>query len=139
MGKCTISARAPASGTIAVGRPALVLLRRFEKGRLYRVCGRLGPLALAALGLPNHDVYLVHATEDVGWVPAADLPQLTEKGKENFSELLSAKVTAIRPGPYGTELVLDGIDPQLLVQYDETIANYSKAEQSLGFFMGGMK
>ncbi len=109
---------------------------------------RLRPLAdepairlrdLAALGLPNHDVYLVHATEDVGWVPAADLPQLTEKGKENFSELLSAKVTAIRPGPYGTELVLDGIDPQLLVQYDETIANYSKAEQSLGFFMGGMK
>lgn len=31
---------------------ALVLLRRFERGRLYRVCGRLGPLALAALGLP---------------------------------------------------------------------------------------
>lgn len=31
---------------------ALALLRRFERGRLYRLCGRLGPAALAALGLP---------------------------------------------------------------------------------------
>ena len=31
---------------------ALALLRRWETGRLYRACGRLGPLALAALALP---------------------------------------------------------------------------------------
>lgn len=31
---------------------ALALLRRFERGRLYHFCGRLGPLPLAALGLP---------------------------------------------------------------------------------------
>lgn len=30
----------------------LVLLRRFETGRLYRFCGRLGPLSLVTLGLP---------------------------------------------------------------------------------------
>ena len=57
------------------------------------------------LGLPDHDVYLVHTAEDVGWVPAADLPRLTAQGKEEFSALLDAKVTAIRPGPYGVELV----------------------------------
>lgn len=28
---------------------------------------------LLTLGLPEHDVYLVHASADVGWVPAADL------------------------------------------------------------------
>ena len=90
---------------------------------------------VVAMGLPDHDVYLVHRTGDVGWVPAADLPQLSERGKGKFAELLDAKVTAIRPGPYGTELVLDGVDPQLLVQYDETIANYSRAESVLGLFM----
>ncbi len=31
---------------------ALALLRRFETGRLYRLCGQLGLLSLAALGLP---------------------------------------------------------------------------------------
>lgn len=31
---------------------ALVLLRRFETGRLYQFCGQAGPLSLAALGLP---------------------------------------------------------------------------------------
>lgn len=90
---------------------------------------------LLTLGLPDHDVYLVHAAEDVGWVPAADLPRLTDQGKEEFSALLDAKVTAIRPGSYGVDLVLDGVDPQLLVQYDETIANYSKAENTLELFM----
>lgn len=90
---------------------------------------------LLTLGLPDHDVYLVHAAEDVGWVPAADLPRLTNQGKEEFSALLDAKVTAIRPGSYGVDLVLDGVEPQLLVRYDETIANYSRAENALGLFM----
>lgn len=90
---------------------------------------------LLTLGLPDHDVYLVHAAEDVGWVPAADLPRLTDQGKEEFSSLLDAKVTAIRPGSYGVDLVLDGVDSQLLVRYDETIANYSRAENTLELFM----
>ena len=90
---------------------------------------------LLTLGLPDHDVYLVHTAEDVGWVPAADLPRLTAQGKEEFSALLDAKVTAIRPGPYGVELVLDGVESQMLVRYDEAIANYSRAENVLGIFM----
>jgi len=90
---------------------------------------------LLTLGLPDHDVYLVHAAEDMGWVPAADLPRLTAQGKEEFSALLDAKVTAIRSGPYGVELALDGVEPQLLAQYDEAIANYSRAENTLELFM----
>ena len=61
-------------------------------------------------------------------------PQLTTQGKEEFSLLLDTRVTAIRPGPYGVELVLDGVDPQMLVRYDEAIANYSRVENALGIF-----
>ena len=70
-----------------------------------------------------------------GWVPAADLPRLTAQGKQEFSALLDAKVTAIRSGPYGVELVLNEVEPQMLVRYDEAIANYSRAENVLGIFM----
>ena len=90
---------------------------------------------LLTLGLPEHDVYLVHASADVGWVPAADLPRLTAQGKEEFSELLNARVAAIRPGPYGVELVLDGVNSQLLAQYDETLANSSRAEHAMELFL----
>lgn len=90
---------------------------------------------LLTLGLPDHDVYLVHAAEDVGWVPAADLSRLTAQGKEEFSELLNARVAAIRPGPYGVELVLDGVNSQLLAQYDETLANSSRAEHAMELFL----
>ena len=87
------------------------------------------------LGLPDHDVYLVHSSADVGWVPAADLSQLSDRGKAQFAEVLDAKVAAVRPGPYGTELVLDGVDPQLLTQYDEAIADCARAESAMKFFM----
>ena len=69
---------------------------------------------LLTLGLPDHDVYLVHAAEDVGW---------------------DAKIAAIRPGPYGVELVLDGVNSQLLAQYDETLANSSRAEHAMELFL----
>ena len=36
---------------------------------------------LVTLGLPDHDVYLVHQTADVGFIPAADLAALTDQGK----------------------------------------------------------
>ena len=90
---------------------------------------------LLTLGLPDHDVYLIHASADVGWVPAADLPRLTAQGKEEFSALLDAKIAAIRPGPYGVELVLDSVNSQLLAQYDETLANSSRAEHAMELFL----
>lgn len=44
------------------------------------------------LGLPDHDVYLVHQTADVGFIPAADLAALTDQGKAQFAPLLDARV-----------------------------------------------
>lgn len=64
-----------------------------------------------------------------------DLPRLTAQGKEEFSALLDAKIAAIRPGPYGVELVLDGVNSQLLAQYDETLANSSRAEHAMELFL----
>ena len=63
-------------------------------------------------------------------VPAAELTQLSDRGKEQFAELLDAMVSACAPCPYGTELVLDGVDPQLLVQYDQAIADCARAESA---------
>ena len=57
------------------------------------------------------------------------------QGTEEFSELLNARVAAIRPGPYGVELVLDGVNSQLLAQYDETLANSSRAEHAMELFL----
>lgn len=47
---------------------------------------------LVTLGLPDHDVYLVHQTADVGFIPAADLASLTAQGKAQFAPLLDARV-----------------------------------------------
>ena len=59
----------------------------------------------------------------------------SERGKERFAEMLDAKVTDVRFGPYGTELVLDGIDPQLLTRYDEAAADCIRAESAMKYFM----
>lgn len=90
---------------------------------------------LLALGLADRGVYLVHASTDVGWVPASDLAQLSERGKTAFGGILDARVTAIRPGPYGMELVLDEVDPRLLAQYDQTLADCARAESAMKLFM----
>ena len=68
-------------------------------------------------------------------VPSADLPRLTAQGKQEFSARLDAEIAAIRPGPYGVELVLDGVNSQLLAQYDETLANSSRAEHAMELFL----
>ena len=90
---------------------------------------------LLALGLADRGVYLVHASTDVGWVPASDLAQLSERGKTAFGGILDARVTAIRPGPYGMELVLDEVDPRLLAQYDQTLTDCARAESAMKLFM----
>ncbi len=90
---------------------------------------------LFTLGLPDHDVYLVHAAEDVGWVPAADLPRLTAQGKEEFSLLLDAKIAAIRPGPYGVELVWTGLIPKCWCDMTKQLPISSRAEHALGMFL----
>ena len=81
---------------------------------------------LILLGLPSRNVYLVHESTDVGFVPAADLPRLSEQGKEKFAQLLNATVNSIGPGAYGKELKLGGVDPRLLAEYDQCLAEESR-------------
>lgn len=78
---------------------------------------------LILLGLPASGVYLVHADTDVGFVPAADLPWLSGRGKKQFAPLLDAVVEGVGPGAYGMELKLCGVEPRVLANYDQCLAD----------------
>lgn len=90
---------------------------------------------LVTLGLPDHDVYLVHQTADVGFVPAADLGTLTDQGKVQFASLLDARVASIKQGSYGVEVELAGIEPELLSQFDQAVADLQRSDLTMGYFM----
>lgn len=89
---------------------------------------------LILLGLPATNVYLVHASTDVGFVPAADLPWLSKRGKEQFAPLLDAVVEGVGPGAYGTELKLGGVDSRVLADYDQCLANEASGRMT-GMFL----
>ena len=88
---------------------------------------------LVTLGLPDHDVYLVHQTADVGFIPAADLASLTDQGKAQFAPLLDARVASIKQGAYG--VALTGIEPELLTCYDQAVADSQRSTHALEYFM----
>lgn len=90
---------------------------------------------LVTLGLPDHDVYLVHQTADVGFIPAADLAALTDQGKAQFAPLLDARVASIKQGAYGVEVALTGIEPELLTCYDQAVADSQRSTHALEYFM----
>lgn len=90
---------------------------------------------LVTLGLPDHDVYLVHQTADVGFIPAADLASLTDQGKAQFAPLLDARVASIKQGAYGVEVALTGIEPELLTCYDQAVADSQRSTHALEYFM----
>lgn len=89
---------------------------------------------LIQLGLPSSDVYLVHESADVGFVPAADLSRLSELGMERFARLLDAKVCSIGSGAYGKELRLSDVDPRLLSKYDQCLADDANGRMT-GLFL----
>ena len=84
---------------------------------------------------PDHDVYLVHQTADVGFIPAADLAALTDQGKAQFAPLLDARVASIKQGAYGVEVALTGIEPELLTCYDQAVADSQRSTHALEYFM----
>lgn len=90
---------------------------------------------LVTLGLPDHDVYLVHQTADVGFIPAADLASLTDQGKAQFAPLLDARVASIKQGAYGVEVALTGIEPELLTCFDQAVADSQRSTPALKYFM----
>lgn len=89
---------------------------------------------LVLLGLPPTDVYLVHKQSDVGTIPASGLRELSDKGRAEFADLLSAKVESIQPGAYGVELVMTGILPERLVDFDRAQAAMLRAGPYQGLF-----
>lgn len=78
------------------------------------------------------NVYMVHDTADIGFVPASYTAMLTAGGRREHADLLSAPVKEIRPGAYGPEIVLTGIDPELLVSFDQAAAAHIDAEFRMG-------
>lgn len=84
------------------------------------------------LGGDMENVYMVHDTADVGFIPASYTAMMTDKGREEHAELLDASVKEIRPGAYGPEIVLGGIDPELLVSFDRAAAAHEQAESMMG-------
>lgn len=83
------------------------------------------------LGGDMENVYMVHDTADVGFIPASYTAMMTDKGREEHAELLDAAVKEIRPGAYGPEIVLGGVDPELLVNFDRA-ATHEQAESMMG-------
>lgn len=89
---------------------------------------------LMLLGLPPSNVYLVQKRSDVGTISAAGLKELTDGGQAEFADLLSAKVESIQPGAYGVELVVTGILPERLVDFDQAQAAMLRVGPHLGLF-----
>ena len=89
---------------------------------------------LVLLGLPPVDVYLVGNQYDVGTIPASGLRKLTDRGRAKFADLLNAKVETIQPGAYGVELVMAGILPERLADFDWAQAAMLRASPYLGMF-----
>jgi len=81
------------------------------------------------------NVYMVHETIDVGFISAGHFEMLTGKGRGDFEEVLNAAVTEIRPGAYGTEIVLSGVDPQAMMDFDQAAADHIQAESQMGLGM----
>jgi len=78
------------------------------------------------------NVYMVHDTVDVGFVSASHFEMLTAEGREDYAGLLNASVSEIRPGAYGTEIVLTGVDAQALSDFDQAAADHIRAENMMG-------
>lgn len=74
------------------------------------------------------NAYIVHSTIDAGFIYAGPLTTLTEKGRQDHVDLLNAKVTEIRPGAYGPEIVLTDVDAELLIAFDRSAAAHEQAE-----------
>lgn len=120
-------------GEQPIPEETLVLLKQAREAPAVRLKD------LVLLGLPPSDVYLVHKRSDVGTISAAGLKELTDGGRAEFADLLSAKVESIQPGAYGMELVVTGILPERLVDFDRAQAAMMRAGPHLGLFQPDCK
>lgn len=70
------------------------------------------------------DTYLVDEDYSQGFGPVGGfcLSELTEAGKLAWADVLDAKILRVQPGAYGTEYVLDGVDPKRMTDFTFAIA-----------------
>jgi hypothetical protein len=97
-----------------------------------QVQGAAGGLKLRdmlLLGEMEH-VYFTHESSGE-YVAAEDFTLLTDKGREKYAELLNAAVVQIRPGDQGTEVVLSGIEPGMLMDFAQAATYHIHAESMM--------
>lgn len=83
------------------------------------------------MGTPLENVHIVHAEEnhDHEVIEALDKETFTEEGKAEWSDVLGAKVARIRDGDFGTEILVDGCEPERLEDFSKALAGQCSPEE----------
>ena len=100
------------------------------------------------MGCDLEDVHLLDADEEHDLATIVELNQntLTEQGKQDWADVLHAKVERIYEGPYGIQIDVSGCDPERLRAFSYMLAGYCSVEDSAKWLtedaeeqrMGGM-
>jgi hypothetical protein len=78
------------------------------------------------------NAYLAHTDPEIGFVDAGLLDTLTDIGREEYAALLNAEVVSIRSDDGLPEIVLAGIEPQILMDFYEAAMDHRRAELEMG-------
>ncbi len=86
------------------------------------------------LDRPWHEEYGAAELKDSSdcCVSFSALAKLTETGRQDYSALLDAKVEELRPGMFGIDAVISGVDPKEIEQFNTAYENYVEAENKMG-------
>ncbi len=86
------------------------------------------------LDRPWHEEYGTAELKDSSdrCVSFSALAKLTQTGRQDYSALLDAKVEELRPGMFGIDAVISGVDPKEIEQFNTAYENYVEAEEKMG-------
>ncbi len=89
------------------------------------------------LDRPWHDEYGAAELKDSSdcCVFFSALTKLTQTGRQDYSALLDAKVEELRPGMFGIDAVISGVDPKEMERFNTEYENYVEAEEKMGLVM----
>ena len=78
------------------------------------------------LQTPMEDVHLTHHDVEINLATIVELGKntLTDEGKQEWSDVLDAKVCRIFQGMYGLQVELDGVTPSRLSQFSRMLAGF---------------
>jgi len=65
-------------------------------------------------------------------VPFSSLAKLTQTGRQDYAALLDAKVEELRPGMFGIDAVISGVDPEEMERFNTAYENFMDAEEKMG-------